>query len=122
MGKYAKKEEEKAPPPPKKIYSELELQLFDKEMETLKYQKTLSSGEVVTLIDFQKYHQSKGSVTAAGAVLVFDDGFGEIKTPILYEVIEEKIRQWKNWKSRKEFGKKKRLEDLVSLSESMKIK
>lgn len=105
-----------------RIYSDPELKEFDTELnQNFRVSHTLRNGEVVSIIDTIKYHKSQNSMNPDGAIYINKDPFGEIQYPIKYETIEEKLRQWGSWKSRQEYGQKKRLEGLDELAKSMRI-
>ncbi len=108
--------------PQRRIYSELELKAIDTDITThfMRVYK-LSNGTEVRTIDFEKYHVSKGSMSPEGGVIIECDQFGD-PFPPKYELVEERIRQWKAWKFKREYGIKKNLEDLQKIAEQMTVK
>ncbi len=101
-----------------RIFTDKELEDFDKELKvSFLITVTLANNEKVTYIDFDKYHKHRGTLNKVGEVVVNTDLIsGEILTPIPYERLENKIRQYKYWVGKKEFGKTKSYEQLGKVS------
>lgn len=111
-----KREQQHSTLPEMPQWSDADLAEFDREMEKYRYEYTLRNGEVIRPIDEKKFHVDQGSMNAEGAVIIRDM---EIRPR--YEILEDKLRQWKAWKGRKEFGQKQRDIQLGNLAEKMRI-
>src|ERR1035437_5396470 len=90
----------------KRIYTPFELQEFDIYLQANKNRTyTLANGEVLTRYDWDKIYKENKVITDKGVIIRDFDGANFI--PLLD--FEEKIEQWKWWKSGKQFGEEKKL-------------
>lgn len=103
-----------------RIFNDAELSKFHDELQSFKGSYTLRNGDTVKYIDFDAYHKSKNTLSADGGVTVQFD-FEEIISPTRYERLEEKIRQYKLWLGRKEYGRKMEAKALDAIAEEMTI-
>lgn len=104
---------------PKRTFTDIELEKFHQELQEFKISQKLRSGETVSYIDFDKYHESKGTMTPDKEVITRVDEFGDSNIP--YERLEEKIRQYKNWCGRKEYSKNQKAIQLANLVEGLRV-
>lgn len=117
------KEESVATPRIKKIYTDSELRAFGEEVKKYRIEKTLSTGEKITMPDFKQYYVDQGALTKEGAVVAMVDMFDGIIQPMKFAVLEEKVSQYCSWKARGEYGQLMRLKQLekeMPIAEKMK--
>lgn len=112
---------------PSFIMTHSELLVMDKELEAYRYKKYSNFfKKELDLIDINKWIEDKGG-TKKGAVVVNGhvtaeyDAQGKLITPqdcnpIYFETLQEKLRQWTDWKARKEYAQKKQMEQLNTTS------
>lgn len=101
-----------------KMFTDEELAKFEKDLEPFKVTRTITNGKSVTFYDYKKFHQFHGSLNEEGAIIMQHDGFDYV-TPTLYEKIENKIRQFSNYIMRREFSKRKKLDELEEMAKSV---
>lgn len=105
---------ESASPPEEKFtrYSDHDLHKFDYEVQ--KYKKTVvRDNRTLTFFDFDQLLKDHKALTRSGAIILEEDINGGYKTPNRYEILLNKIQQWKGWKIKIEYSKKKDLENLA---------
>jgi hypothetical protein len=105
-------------------WSDYDLAEFHQGMEKYKKPYVLRNGETVMIYDEIKFLQDHGALGEEGDVIVknrvyIDHQLTDASVP--YVDLDDKIRQWKDWLGRKEFGEKKKLEDLEKIAEGMTI-
>lgn len=115
---------------PKRIYSNVELEQFDKCMQKYKIKKTLSGGDVVELYDWDTIYFKAGVRSKDGRVLVHNPEYGKNKmgeihimkcyTPQLE--FDNKAEQWAYWKRGEEYRDERRFVDYQKVAEEMTIK
>lgn len=94
------------------VFSPAELQVFDRELEPYWFDKALSTGETVRLVDFDRFLEDKRALRGGAVVM----GQGEP----LYALLWEKIEQWRRWRGRIEYGRRRGDQDLESMALALK--
>jgi hypothetical protein len=92
---------------PFKVYSDVELRNFDKEMRE-KYRKPvkLSTGEEVFIFDYNQFYFDNGGTDEQGAIFTTIDSQGRAAVIHRYLELVDKIEQWDKWAGRQSYGKK----------------
>lgn len=107
-------------------YTDYELQQFDNAMQYYLEEKTLSNGDIVKIYNEDQFLKDNKALNQDGAVIINvtestqDDLIKSHAMPA-YEILMEKLRQWKMWKGRKEYGQMKRMEGLDNLAKTMTL-
>lgn len=112
-------------------YFRRKMELSDFDCEELNQQieekymvgRNLSTGTQVRIFDERQYMIDQGGWNDAGEVIIkglkiLPDGSYDCK-PIAFELITDKLEQWRRWKGRKEYGKKRRDEELETASQQL---
>lgn len=93
-----------------------QLKELNKEIESFRFEKTLSNGEKVSLIDKDKWLESKGAIKIENEHRIVCIGKtgqmminGNLITRPLYEVLNDQFEQWSYWNTlkRKQLSKSK---------------
>ncbi len=99
------------------VFSKQELYALKADLEKYKYQKTLPNGDVLNLVDFQKYLKDQGALNKDGGVFI-NRIYPESKVTY-YEALDEKYRQLGILMSKVEYAKTMELQGLDEVAESM---
>lgn len=106
---------------PERIFTDSELQKFHEDIQKYRVTNKLTNNEEVFFVDFTLVHKGYRTMNKDGAVYIQEDGFGSYVYPTRYERLENKIRQYINFRGRKEFFDKNKLEGLDKLAEEMSV-
>lgn len=103
-----------------KILTPAELKTFEAELEKYRIRKTLSSGKEVTYIDFDEFLKKEKAITDKGAIIIPEDYVVREKVHITnfvqtpkYFLLKDKISQFQEWKSKREYAEKMKLKSYV---------
>ncbi len=99
----AKKKVEEKEPVYYKVYSDEELSQFNSYLEKYRVTKTLSTGDEVSYIKWEKW------LVDEGAYCMGQGGYSHqfyIENVHLYRELRDKLDQWSRWSFRKDFGRK----------------
>lgn len=111
-------------------YSDKEMEMFGIEMEKYREVITLKDGRVVKPVNFRQYMIDMGALNKEGAVIIENIAKFPVKggrsdeyyfdcSPIMYEQLDSKIEQWKDWKDRKKYAETKRLENYEKMAQEL---
>ncbi len=100
--------------PQRRMYSDYELSIFEREIEKYKNKKRLRNDEEVNVTDFIKFYEDQGAIRT-------DENDLYIRNAIKYLELQEKVSQFCSYSARREYGQKMRLEGLDTLAGQMKI-
>jgi hypothetical protein len=97
---------------------------FEKQLEEFRVNKVLSNGKKVSYIDFDLYLIKQNAITEKGAIIIPEsitirDGgsvSGFTETP-RYLILMDRIKQFQEWKAKKEYGEKQRLKQMDNLGD-----
>lgn len=95
--------------------SEQELIAMEKEIQE-KYIRTVWSERFqmeIKPMDITQYLKDKGALSASGAVIIHR---GKM---VQYEQVSADLEQFFNWKAKKEYGDKKKMEQLMEMSKEI---
>ncbi len=126
---------------PKRKYSDEELTVFDREIQGFYRTKKVcipqKQGKIecleIKLFDLDNFLKAQGAMTATGAMVIFDlkkvipntrkqDEYYWDCRPILYEILMDKVEQWKLWRGRVEGENERYGVDIQVIAEEMKVK
>lgn len=105
-----------------RIFSVGELEKFHTDIQQFRITKKISDGEEVSFIDFDSVHKFKNTISKYGGVYLESDGFGGHIYPTRYERLENKIAQYINWQSRKQYVENEEIKQLEELANKVNIK
>lgn len=115
-------------------YSEVEMLELDKELEEFRVTKEVEFPKKMTIsfINEDSWLRSKKALGEEGGVVIDNLIIKHIKRggvthsdidcdPVRFEDLSLKLQAWNWWKSKKEFGNKKRIEGLEELAKDVTV-
>lgn len=101
----AKKKIEEREPVYYKVYTDEELATFNLSLEKYRIHKTLSTGEKISYIKWENWLLSEGAYAQGKRGY---EGQYHINDVEKYRELRDKLDQWDQWRTRRDFGKKQR--------------
>ena len=108
-----KKDEQKKEQPIKLStkMTDQELYKFNQSVQKYYQEKKLSTGQKVRVWNYYDFMLENGGMNKRHEILATTNDDGSVNVS-KWLMLEDRIDQWKNWLSRKEYGKRKRDEQL----------
>ena len=130
----AKKQEEKAKPKFEyQVYSDFELQKFDKQLEEYKTERELN-GKTVRYLSVEgenRFLKDMEALSKYGAVIVtgfkyienkFGNSYISCNPVNNYKIMTNKLDQWNKWKGKKEDGQKMQMKEYEKIADELQDK
>lgn len=110
-----------------RIYTDVELDMFNAELQKYREDMLLSDGDTVRVFNEIQFLKDQGAMDSSGAVILrvtkHGDG-GDIEAydyPSKYQVLTEKLYQWSNWLRKKSAIETKKVEGLEDTAKTLII-
>ena len=130
----AKKQEEKTKPKFEyQVYSDFELQKFDKQLEEYKTERELN-GKTIRYLSVEgenRFLKDMEALSKYGAVIVTGfkyignksgDSYVSCDPVNNYKIMINKLDQWNKWKSKKEDGQKMQMKEYEKIADELQDK